>query len=211
MGFYRRRLPHWHPRGVAVFLTWRLHGSLPRKIDLLTGDAAATEGKRFLALDREMDRAAAGPTWLKDARVAHCVVDTLLTGARQWGLYELLAWVVMANHVHVLLQASKPLREVTRAVKNTSARQANRLLGRTGLPFWQDESCDHWVRSAKELDRIVHYIEWNPVQAGLVERAEQWPWSSASPMYQHGQVGDLPHHLSPGPSGNVETPGAASR
>jgi len=178
-----------------VFLTWRLHGSLPRKIDLLTTDAIATEGKRFLALDREMDRATVGPTWLKDARVAHCVVDTLLTGARERELYELFAWVVMANHVHVLLQASKPLREVTRAVKNTSARQANRLLGRTGLPFWQDESYDHWVRGAKEFERIVRYIEWNPVQAGLVERAEQWPWSSASPKYQHGQVGDLPHRL----------------
>jgi REP element-mobilizing transposase RayT len=176
-----------------VFLTWRLHGSWPRRIELLAADAGATQGKRFLVLDREMDRAAAGPTWLRDARVARCVVHTLFTGAKQWKLYELFAWVVMANHVHVLVQAHQPLWEVTRAVKNTSARQANRVLGRSGSPFWQDESYDHWVRNAKEFDRIVHYIEWNPVQAGLVERVEEWPWSSASPEFQPRQVGDLPH------------------
>jgi REP element-mobilizing transposase RayT len=193
MGFYRRRLPHWHPEGVPVFLTWRLYGSLPRKVDLLTGDAAATEGRRFLAFDREMDRATAGPTWLKEARVAQCVVDTLFTGAEQWKLYELFAWVVMANHVHALVQAHQALREVTRAVKSTSARLANRILGRSGWPFWQDESYDHWVRDAREFDRVVHYIEWNPVHAGLVERVEEWPWSSASPRFQPGQVGDLPH------------------
>jgi len=124
------------------------------------------EGNRFLAVDREMFRATASPTWLKDARAAHCVVDTLFTGAEQWKSYGLFAWVVMANHVHVLVQAHKLLREVTRAVKSTSARQANWILGRRGLPFWQGESYDHWVRDAKEVGRIVHYTEWNPVRAG---------------------------------------------
>jgi putative transposase len=107
-------------------------------------------------------------------------------------LYELFAWVVISNHVHVLLQPHKPLREVTRAVKNTSAREANLILGRTGLRFWQDESYDHWVRDGKELERIVRYIEWNPVRAGLAERAELWLWSSASKNVLW-RVGDLPH------------------
>lgn len=102
----------------------------------------------------------------------------------------------MSNHVHVLLQPHKPLREVTRAVKNTSAREANLILGRTGLRFWQDESYDHRVRDGKELERIVRYIEWNPVRAGLVGRAELWPWSSASENVVW-QVGDLPHDTQP--------------
>jgi len=73
---------------------------------------------------------------------------------------------------------------VTRAVKKTSARQANLILGRTGQTFWQDKSYDHWVRNAKEFDRIVGYIEGNPVRAGLVEQAEEWPWSSASNRFR---------------------------
>ena len=46
-------------------------------------------------------------------------------------------------------------------------------------PFWQDESYDHWVRNRQQRDRMVRYIEDNPVSAGLVASAEQWGWSSA--------------------------------
>ena len=128
--------------------------------------------------------------------MAVSVAETLYIAGGKWGLYELFAWVVMSNHVHVLLQPHKPLREVTRAVKNTSAREANLILGRTGLRFWQDESYDHRVRDGKELERIVRYIEWNPVRAALVERVELWPWSSASENVVW-QVGDLPHDTRP--------------
>jgi putative DNA methylase len=53
-------------------------------------------------------------------------------------------------------------------------------LGRTGEPFWQDESHDRWVRNEREFNRIVAYIEENPVSAGLATPPEDWPWSSAA-------------------------------
>ena len=53
------------------------------------------------------------------------------------------------------------------------------MLGRTGQPFWQAESYDHSVRDDRESDRIKEYIENNPVKAGLVANAENYPWSSA--------------------------------
>jgi len=94
-------------------------------------------------------------------------------------LYELQSWVLMANHVHILIHPKANLSRITKAIKGFSARQANTILGRTGQPFWQDESYDHWVRGAEEEARIVRYIEENPVVAGLVGRAEDWRWSSA--------------------------------
>ena len=57
--------------------------------------------------------------------------------------------------------------------------QANRVLGRTGEPFWQRESYDHWVRSQEEWQRIAAYIENNPVKAGVVSQAEDYRWASA--------------------------------
>jgi REP element-mobilizing transposase RayT len=114
--------------------------------------------------------------------VAQCVVDALRYGERELGLYQLRAWVLMMNHVHILIYPRAKLSRITKAVKNFSARQGNALLGRTGQPFWQDESYDHWVRSQAELEKIVRYIEENPVAAGLVERAENWRWSSAFRM-----------------------------
>lgn len=85
----------------------------------------------------------------------------------------------MPNHVHLLVHPIKPVSQITQAIKSTSARTANELLGRAGHPFWQIESYDHWVRNRDERHRIIRYIERNPVKAGLVDRVEDWPWSSA--------------------------------
>jgi len=186
VSYYERHLPHWHPAGRAIFVTWRVYGSLPahvlrRLTQQVARAARPTEaGQWFRAVDRELDAAQRGPLWLKDPRVAGCVVEALRDGETKLGLYELAAYVVMTNHVHVLLWARAPLARIMRLLKGFSARRANQIMGRSGKRFWQDESYDHWVRAAGEFRRIVAYIESNPVTAGLVAKPEDWPWSSAS-------------------------------
>jgi putative transposase len=130
-------------------------------------------------MDRKLDGAATGPRWLQDERVAQVVADALHYGERQLGLYNLRAWGLMINHVHILIYPKALMSRITKAIKSYSARQANATLGRTGLPFWQDESYDHWVRGPEELIKIVRYIERNPVAAGLVSKGRDWRWSSA--------------------------------
>jgi hypothetical protein len=71
------------------------------------------------------------------------------------------------------------LADILRWLKGRTGRVANRLLGRTGKPFWQDESFDHWVRSEAELQELIGYVEGNPARAKLVEAEDRWPWSSA--------------------------------
>ena len=66
-----------------------------------------------------------------------------------------------------------------KSLKGASAREANRVLGRTGQPFSQKESYDHWVRNPSEFEKIRTYIEANPVKAGLVRTPQDYPWSSA--------------------------------
>src|SRR6266436_4058583 len=66
------------------------------------------------------------------------------------------------------------------SMKGFTARQTNLILNRTGEPFWQAESYYHWVRNEPEYFRIAAYIENNPVKARLVERAEDFSWSSAN-------------------------------
>jgi REP element-mobilizing transposase RayT len=174
--YYERHLPHWQPEDAALFVTWRLHGSVPRTVTVLKNPSA---GKAFVAMDRELDKAATGPRWLSDQRVARCVADTLQYGEKQLGLYELQAWVLMINHVRILIDPKAELQRIMRSIKSFSARQANAILGRTGQPFWQEESYDRWARRPKEMGKIVQYIEQNPVTAGLAERPEDWRWSSA--------------------------------
>ena len=170
LSYYERHLPHWQPQGAALFVTWRLFGSLPKD---------TPRGGKFAVVDRQLDLAATGPRWLADQRVAQGVWDALAYGEKQLELYRLRAWVLMANHVHILVYPQAPLPRITKSVKNYSARQANVILGRTGQPFWQDESYDRWVRGPSELEKIVRYIERNPVSAGLVDSIDKWRWSSA--------------------------------
>jgi REP element-mobilizing transposase RayT len=120
------------------------------------------------------------PTWMKDARIAKLVADAIQYGAEHLQLYRLCAYVVMSNHVHILIWPKGLLPEITKAIKGFTAREANLILGRTGQKFWQEESFDHAVRSEDEFYRIKRYIERNPVKAGLVESPEDWPWSSAA-------------------------------
>jgi len=98
----------------------------------------------------------------------------------------------MPNHVHLLVTPNIPLSKLTRSLKGITAKRANAVLGRTGTPFWQEETFDRNVRNQPEFERIRSYIENNPVRAGLVLEAADYTWSSA------GLQGDLGVASGPG-------------
>ena len=184
MTYYERNLPHWHPEGTAIFLTWRRHGTIDKFRSLGTSQDS---GKQFAEMDRALDAAKLGPTWLKIPAIASLVEDALYFGVSQLKLYSLFAYCIMPNHVHLVILPKFDLGRVTKSLKGFTARKANELLGRTGERFWQDESYDHWARSNRELQKIVTYVERNPVRARLAASVEEWTWSSASPKNQHRQ------------------------
>lgn len=212
--FYRRNLPHWIPRNTSIFVTWRLYGSLPQtalnQLDVLGQDLdripkptdvddidweLRKRKKLFALYDRLLDQVVDGPTWLKIPDIANVVQEALLN--KYSSFYKLWSYSVMSNHCHALLkpkltdpenERSSPFSfaDITKRIKGYSAREANKILGRTGLTFWQDESFDHWIRNPQEFNRVVEYIENNPVKAGLVIRPEDWEWSSASERVRRG-------------------------
>jgi putative transposase len=177
MTYYVRNLPHWQPAGKDIFITWRLYGSLPAFFRPPKRDDSA--GKRFRTYDRVLDLAGMGPLWLRDPRIAECVIAALKKVETQ-GMFQLHAYVVMANHVHVLLEPKSPIARISRMIKGSTAREANSILGRTWMRFWQEESFDRWIRNAPEWRRVRIYIERNPLAAGRVRKPEEWPWSSAA-------------------------------
>jgi REP-associated tyrosine transposase len=179
MVYYQRNLPHWQPQGKRIFLTWRLYGSLAAVfLSNLHKNTSLEPRKKFLSLDGRLDCADFGPVWLKETQIAQAVVNAIGSVANE-GWCIVFAYVVMPNHVHLLLEPKTELRLVTRAIKGPTARVCNEFLNRTGQPFWQQESYDHWVRNPSSFERIRRYIENNPVSAGLVKSPERWEWSSA--------------------------------
>jgi REP element-mobilizing transposase RayT len=171
-----RRLPHVYPEGRWLFVTCHLYGSLPH--GRYPPPDKTSSGEAFVWIDGYLDHARRGPTFLKRAEIAGIVLNSLKKGVAL-GHYDLKAFVVMANHIHILLLPRIAPSHLLRSFKGASAREANRVLHRTGEPFWQAESYDHWVRDSEEQGRIVGYIENNPVKAGLVAKAGDYRWSSA--------------------------------
>jgi hypothetical protein len=125
---YRRNLPHWCVDGAAVFVTWRLFGTLPKSAKRVL------DGRAFREADRELDRAATGPSWLSQASVAECVAQTIERAATESQLCSVHAFVVMPNHVHVLIGPKTEPHHITKWIKGTSARDEP-ALGAHGQPF----------------------------------------------------------------------------
>jgi REP element-mobilizing transposase RayT len=118
-----------------------------------------------------------GACWLRDERIASIVEKALLYFDDQ--RYRLIAWCIMPNHVHALIEIWEdwPLAGVLHSWKSFTAHHANLVLRRSG-EFWFREYFDRFIRDERHLANAILYIELNPMKAGLVERAEEWRWSS---------------------------------
>jgi REP element-mobilizing transposase RayT len=118
-----------------------------------------------------------GECFLRDSRIAALTELAMLHHHGQ--RFRMLAWVVMPNHVHALIEVGTvPLFKIVQNWKSIVAVEANKLLGRTGR-FWQPEHWDRFMRDGEQKRKAVHYVENNPVRARLCRVAEEWPYSSA--------------------------------
>jgi putative transposase len=202
---YRRNLTHRQPIGGTFFVTFRLAGTLPLSVwqqyeresaqrQRAIRQAAPPdlplqlyreEKRRFARFDRLLDQGLTDVTYLQNPELATIVRDGIhhFDGRS----YELLAYTIMPNHVHLLVDFSpqldapseksyQQLYHLLKVLKGYTAYRCNRVLNKQGT-FWQRESYDHLVRDARELQNVVAYILENPVKAGLVTRASDWPFS----------------------------------
>ncbi|MBI4658107.1 MAG: transposase [Verrucomicrobia bacterium] len=179
----RRNVPHWTQPGATYFITFRLGDSVPialqqqwaqeREIWLRfhpepsTAQVEAEYRERFTErMEEWMDRGF-GECHLRRPDVRAAVEKHMLhfDGQR----YDVDAFVVMPNHVHVLMRPhdGHDLFEVLQGIKGTSARTCNKLLGRTGTTFWMEDSYNRIVRDAEELFGFRRYIAANPAKAKL--------------------------------------------
>lgn len=179
----RGYLPHWEAGATAQSITFRLKDSLPltlldtwcNELSRLPDNEAALERRSRIevALDKGY-----GECLLRDPDVGALLVDALQRFDRL--RYELHAWVIMPNHVHVLMTplSGNSLSAILHSWKSFTAKAANQLLERKGA-FWLEEYFDRSIRNQKHYNCVVDYIHNNPVKAGLCAVAEDWMLSSA--------------------------------
>ncbi len=187
----RGYLPHFDQPGLVQMITFRLADALPSSVlsQVEDGLGSPSDARKRERLEAFMD-AGHGACHLRDARIARVVEDTLLffDGVR----YRLIAWVVMPNHVHVLIETmpGHTLSRVSHSWKSYSSKEAGKILGLTGR-LWQPECYDRAIRHERHLATAVRYIHENPVRAGLAQEAEDWPFGSAA-REGKGRAGGTP-------------------
>lgn len=189
-----RKLPHWDQAGTVTFVTFRTNDSLPDAVvaKLKTERAAWLRARgidvfhrnwksqlsKLSRLDQRVYFETFSSRWmdLLDEGHGECllrrpdssqiVADALhfFDGDR----YILGDFVVMPNHVHLLVQVpgEAQLKKQCKSWKRFTALEINRLLDRHGH-FWQAESFDHLVRSAEQFAFLRKYIAENPIKAKL--------------------------------------------
>ena len=118
--------------------------------------------------------------------------------------YYLHAWSVMGNHLHVVYTAmgGHTPKDIHHSWKSYTAHQANKILKRNGT-FWESQGVNHLIRSVEDLEWFIEYVENNPVAAGLCQRKEDWPWSSAGTGWDPSKVCGA--GVPPAVGGKVET------
>ena len=181
----RGYLPHFDAGHGVQFITFRLHDSVPTEVierwkqELHWTKWAAPDSKEAVTLRKRIEQyedAGHGVCYLRDERIARLVQNALLhfDGQR----YRLIAWCIMPNHVHLLIEQmpGHSLSEIVHSWKSFTTHKANELLGRTD-PFWMPDYFDRFIRDEKHFLAAVEYIRQNPVKAGIVDEPEKWPWS----------------------------------
>jgi REP element-mobilizing transposase RayT len=148
-----------HQRGHQALRHGR--ASLPHQIYHVT---AATRGRRRIFIGFEAASTAAAT----------------ITSSTTLGDATLLAWVLMPDHAHFLLQlgAGDSLARVMGRIKTRSAAAVNHVIGMQGA-LWSRAYHDHALRDEEDLRAVARYIIANPLRAGLVSRVGDYPFWDA--------------------------------
>jgi len=178
LGWHSRGyLPHFDGGAVVQTVTFRLADSLPRSVHEAILTASKTDAARFARIEQMIDEGR-GSCLLNDSQNASIVRTALehFDGDR----YRLLAWVIMPNHVHALIEqvTGHRLGGIVQSWKSYSAKQINKNDGGRGA-VWAPDYYDRYIRNEVHYANAVAYIENNPVKAGLVANAADWEFSSA--------------------------------
>ncbi len=178
---FRGYLPHFDGGEITQFITFRLYDSLPRRI-LDSIKNSSTENDDNLENQRRAERFldhGYGECFLRNPLVAEIVQNKLL--AMHDKHFRLKAWVIMPNHVHLLMTPceGKSLTPIMQSIKGGTAREANVVLKRSGA-FWMRDYFDRYIRDYEHFEKAFNYIENNPVKAGLCEKPSDWKYSSAT-------------------------------
>ncbi|QJD58690.1 transposase [Pseudomonas sp. gcc21] len=193
--YYSGSAPHRDDPHCIQFITFRLADSIPQHLlrELARESKTLPESERGSYQRRNIELwldSGLGCCALRNQKMAAALEDALKYHHGQ--RYRLIAWCIMPNHVHVLIDTWYSLPKIVQTWKSVTTRwmflNNDRL--RLRVPtrsLWMRDYWDRFVRDEHHFRTAVEYIHQNPVKAGLCRTAAEWKWSSA---YSEGSWGD---------------------
>ena len=202
---YKRRLPHWELAGSTYFITSHVIEELGYPFMFVSVGQAFQPASKHKSVGQAFQPAskhksvgqAFQPANLikitnpsQGFHLASIVEESLWFGFGE--RYSLDAYVVMPDHIHILITPIRgwTLAKILMGMKGFTAREINKIMCRKG-PFWQDENFDHLIRDERDWLDKFDYIHRNPIESGLVERPQDYPFSSLVTIHSNGRLESL--------------------
>lgn len=182
--WHARNLPHRDKEGLIQFITFRLGDSLPQEII----QQIESELKTIADKDKKVEKRKKYEKWLDNGYGCCALANPVMAQVMQNALqhhdgdrYNLLAWSIMPNHVHVLIKANSSLSKIIQSWKSFTGKWAlaNNKKYNLGIPkdaeaFWMPEYFDRFIRDEDHFNNAIKYILENPKKANLPVVSTAW-------------------------------------
>ena len=94
--------------------------------------------------------------------------------------FDVLAYCLMPDHLHLVLEGTSPTADFREAMRQWKQQTARSWKVRTGQRLWQAGYYERVLRENDDTRAVVAYLLHNPVRAGLVAAAAEWPWTGSA-------------------------------
>ena len=192
---HRSHGPHLQFTDSILFITWRLAFTLPQHVMQLFNEIRSNKEYQELQLKelKQSNSYIFAKFWeydealgklpqlgfsLNDTQIAEILRNTM--HYYNGKTYDLYAFCIMSNHVHLVVRALKKedepnyeVDQIVQSIKKYSSKQINEFRGRTGQ-IWDNFYFDRIIRDEENFYDVMNYVLNNPVKAGLVDSAGKW-------------------------------------
>ncbi|PHS40420.1 MAG: hypothetical protein COB07_04770 [Sulfurovum sp.] len=175
--------------GYYQFVTFRTHDSLDEFIKKIRNEDISSRDKEY-KIDQYIDSSPKG-CYLND-EVLYYLNNYFISKDKSF--YDLVAFLIMPNHVHILFKQNIELPKIMKQIKGATAFEINKILQRKGK-FWEENYYDKVIRDENHFEQVYDYIKYNAIKADLKNAEENFM------AYMNKGAGTLV------PSGSIEKNG----
>ena len=164
-----KKLPHIDSQEYYQFITFRTQDSIDAYVSKIQENSNMIDKIKQYKIDQYLDNSKKG-AYLFGENIT--ILKEILTIGEKMNMYEIDAFSIMPNHVHILIKQKDKLTKIMRFIKSKSAIKINKRLSKSGK-FWSRSYFDKLIRDEKHYNQVYEYILNNHIRVGLKDGNER--------------------------------------